>query len=289
MEAVSGEVYGHFAAGASGEVTSVETFTTSDGLQLAYYTDDFTNPWVKAPTVLLLHAAMGSARRYFAWVPHLCRDYRVVRLDLRGHGASEVPPAERPLTLDRLVRDVVELLDHLGCEAAYVVGNSAGGYPGQQLAMTRPKRVTSLALFGSTPGLKNSQAPSWIPQIQAKGLRGFLAETIRDRLPPNADSGLVEWFLDEAAKNDPAYIGKFVLLMASYDWSGEVDRIGCPTLVVIPGAETVGSIANYDPFRRLKDVEFKTYDGLPHNICDAVPDRCAADLRDFLRRRSPAG
>ena len=262
-------------------------FTAGDGLRLAYYIDDFTNPWSQAPTVLLLHAAMGSARRYFAWVPHLARHYRVVRLDLRGHGASQVPPADRPLALDRLVADVAELLDRLGCATAHIVGNSAGGYLGQQLAMTRPERVASLCLFGSTPGLKNSQAPSWIPQIAAKGLRGFLAETIRDRLAADADPGLVEWFLDEAAKNDPAFIGRFVLLMASYDWSGEVARIACPTLVVIPGAETVGSVANYEPFRSLRDVEFRVYEGLPHNICDAVPDRCAADVRDFLTRRFP--
>lgn len=267
----------------------MNNFTTSDGLSLAYYIDDFTNPWAKAPTVLLLHAAMGSARRWFGWVPHLCRAYRVVRLDLRGHGASQVPPADRALTLERLVADVVELLDHLGLAAVHVAGNSAGGYLGQQLAMTRPERVTSLSLYGSTPGLKNSQAPSWIPQIQAKGMRGFLAETIRDRLPADADQGLVEWFLDEAAKNNPAFIGKFVLLMASYDWSGEVDRIACPTMVVIPGAETVGTLDNYEPFRRLRDVAFRVYDGLPHNICDAVPDRCAADLRDFLDRRFPPG
>jgi len=263
----------------------MERFVTSDGIGLAYYIDDFTNPWRRTETVLLLHAAMGSARRYFGWVPHLCRDWRVVRLDLRGHGASQVPPAGEALTLERLTRDVEELLDHLGCASAHIVGNSAGGYLGQQLAMTRPQRVKSLSLFGSTPGLKNSQAPSWIPQIQAKGLRGFLAETIRDRLPADAEPGLVEWFLDEAAKNDPAYIGKFVLLMASYDWSGEVERIRCPTMVVIPGAETVGSIENYQPFRQLKDVEFKTYESMPHNICDAVPDRCAEDVADFLRRR----
>ena len=265
----------------------MDTFTTSDGLRLAYHNDDFTNPWAKASTVLLLHAAMGSARRYFGWVPHLARDYRVVRLDLRGHGSSEVPPAERELTLERLTRDVVDLLDHLGLSSAHVVGNSAGGYLGQQLAMTRPERVRSLSLFGSTPGLKNSQAPSWIPQIAAKGIRGFLAQTIRDRLPSDADPGLVEWFLDEAAKNDPAYLGKFVLLMASYDWSSDVGRIACPTLVVIPGNETVGSVANYEPFRRLQDVEFHTYEGMPHNICDAVPDRCALEVRDFLRRRFP--
>jgi len=266
-------------------MTDTAFFTASDGRRLAYYSDDCTDPWREAPTLLLLHAAMGSARRYYAWVPRLCRHYRIVRMDLRGHGASEVPPADEPLTLERLVTDVVELLDHIGAGAPHIVGNSAGGYLAQQLAMTRPERVKSLMLFGSTPGLKNSQAPSWIPQIQAKGLRGFLAETIRDRLPPDADPGLVNWFLDEAAKNDPAYIGKFVLLMASYDWSGEVGRIRCPTLVVVPGGETVGSTANYQPFRQVKDVDFRIYDGLPHNICDSVPDRCAADVLDFLQRR----
>ena len=141
-------------------------------------------------------------------------------MDLRGHGASEIPAADRPLTLERLVGDVAELMDHLGCPSAHIVGNSAGGYLAQQLAMNQGERVRSLMLFGSTPGLKNSQAPTWIPQIEAKGLRGFLAETIAERLPlDQVDPGLVEWFLDEAAKNDPAYIGKFVLLMASYDWS----------------------------------------------------------------------
>ncbi|TMK32826.1 MAG: alpha/beta fold hydrolase, partial [Alphaproteobacteria bacterium] len=91
-------------------MTEALNFTASDGLSLAYYTDDFTDPSKKAPTLLLLHAAMGSARRYFAWVPHLARDWRVVRLDLRGHGRSQVPPAEQMLTLDRLVLDVAELL-----------------------------------------------------------------------------------------------------------------------------------------------------------------------------------
>jgi 3-oxoadipate enol-lactonase len=269
----------------------VETFKASDGLQLAYYVDDFTDPWKKAPILLLLHAAMGSARRYYAWVPPLSRHYRVVRMDLRGHGNSQVPTADRELTLDRLVRDVCELMDHIDCPSAHIVGNSAGGYLGQQLAMNHGARLRSLMLFGSTPGLKNSQAPSWIPQIQAKGLRPFLAETIADRLPlDKVDPGLVEWFLDEAAKNDPAYIGKLVLLMARYDWSDQVCRIACPTLVVVPGAEPIGSTANYEPFRRhVKDVEMRVYEGAPHNICDAFADRCSGDVLDFLGRRFGLG
>ena len=269
----------------------MDGFTARDGIRLAYYIDDFSEPWRSAPTLLLLHAAMGSSRRYYAWVPRLSRHYRVVRMDLRGHGNSQVPPADRELSLERLVADVAELLDHLDCRSAHIVGNSAGGYLGQQLAMTQAERVRSLMLFGSTPGLKNSQAPSWIPQIQAKGMRPFLAETIADRLPlDQVDPGLVEWFLDEAARNDPAYIGKFVLLMASCDWSDQLHRIHCPTLVVVPGAEPIGSTANYEPFGHLvKDVDMRVYEGAPHNICDAFPDRCSADVLGFLQRRFGLG
>jgi 3-oxoadipate enol-lactonase len=269
----------------------MDSFITSDGVRLGYCIDDFTDPWRTAPILLLLHAAMGSARRYYAWVPPLSRHYRVVRMDLRGHGSSEIPSPDRELTLERLVGDVAELMDHLGCASAHIVGNSAGGYLGQQLAMNHPERVRSLMLFGSTPGLKNSQAPSWIPQIQAKGMRAFLAETIADRFPlDKVDPGLVEWFLDEAAKNDPAYIGKFVLLMARYDWSDELGRIICPNMVVVPGAEPIGSTANYEPFRRLvRDVEMRVYEGAPHNVCDAFPDRCAGDVLGFLGRRFGLG
>ena len=60
-------------------MTETRRFTTSDGLSLAYYIDDFTDPWQRPATLILLHAAMGSARRYYGWVPYLCRHYRVVR------------------------------------------------------------------------------------------------------------------------------------------------------------------------------------------------------------------
>ena len=53
----------------------MESFVAGDGMRLAYHIDDFTDPWKRAPTLLLLHAAMGSARRYYAWVPTLARHY----------------------------------------------------------------------------------------------------------------------------------------------------------------------------------------------------------------------
>ncbi len=262
------------------------SFQTSDGMRIAYHVDDFTDPWTAPATLLLLHAAMGHSGRWYAAVPALSRHYRVVRMDLRGHGGSQVPPADSPLTMDRLVQDVRELLSHLGRGAVHIVGNSAGGYVAQNLAMQSPDLVRSLMLFGSTPGLKNSQAREWLPRVTKEGLRNFLAATIEDRFPPGYDPGHIEWFLDEAAKNDTAWIGRFVGLMTTLWWADELHRILCPTLLVMPGAETVGGTENYEVMRaRIPDVELIAYEGLPHNICDIAPDRCAADVLAFLARR----
>lgn len=261
-------------------------FQASDDVRLAYDITDFTDPWTEPSTLILLHAAMGSSRRFYAMVPPLCRRYQVVRMDLRGHGQSDVPPSDPPLTMDRLVQDVRELMDRLGCTRAHFVGNSAGGYVAQNLAMQSPGLVASLCLFGSTPGLKNSQASSWLPRIARQGLRDFLAETIRDRFPPGHDRRHIEWFLDEAAKNNAAYLAWFIGLMTALDWMEELGRIACPVLLVAPGAETVGDVAAYQEMRRrIPDVKLILYEGLPHNICDIVPERCAADVLTFPSNR----
>jgi pimeloyl-ACP methyl ester carboxylesterase len=136
--------------------------------------------------------------------------------------------------------------------------------------------------------LKESQALTWLPRVAREGLRNFLAATIADRFPAGHDPDNVEWFLDEAAKNDDAWIGRFVGLMATQWWMDELHRIRCPTLLVAPGAETVGHADNYEKMReRIPDAELIGYPGLPHNICDIVPDRCAADVLAFLQRRFP--
>lgn len=259
-------------------------FRSSDGVRLAYRVDDFTDPWRTPETLVLLHSAMSCGARLYAWVPRLARRYRVARLDLRGHGESQVPPPAAPLTIARLVADVLEFMDEIGCEHAHFAGASAGGYLAQRLAMDHPARVRSLALFASTPGFKSGPSAGWLPQIKARGLRAFLADTITDRFPiGSVDPGLVEWFLDQAGRNDPDYIARFITLMAQQDWSDELGRIRCPTLVVIPGLGKIGDNAAYEPMRqRIPDVTVKTYEGMPHNIFDIAPDRCVDDLLAFL-------
>ena len=264
-----------------------ELVVAGDGLRLAYHRDDFTKPWRKAQTIVLIHGACGSHRRFYSWVPRLARHYCVVRLDLRGHGDSEVPPPESELSMDRLVRDTVETLDHLGVDAVHVVGASAGGYVAQNLAIAAGARVKSLVLLGSTAGLKKSQTNTWPARIAAEGLRPFLAATIADRFPlERTDPGLVEWFLDDCSRTDPNFAARFIAHMSSLDWSDRLSEIRCPTLILVPGQETIGSNENYDVMReRIPDVQLIPYAGYPHNFFDSDPDRCIDDTLGFLDRR----
>ena len=189
--------------------------------------------------------------------------------------------------MERLVQDAAELLDHLGLRSAHIVGNSAGGYIGQQLAMTMPRARDQPDAVRLDAGPEEQPGAELAPARR----QGRPAQVPRRHdlgpLPGRStDPRHVEWFLDEAAKNDTAYIARFVGLMASLEWSDQLHRIKCPTLVVYPGAETVGSTHNYDAMRdRIPDVEVISYEGLPHNICDSVPDRCADDVLKFLEKR----
>ncbi len=263
----------------------MERFTTSDGLRLAYAVDDYTDPWRKSPTVVLLHAAMGNSRRFYAWVPHLARDFRVVRLELRGHGESAQPGAGQ-LTFERLGLDVVELLDHLGADQVHLAGSSAGAFISQHVAIHYPQRVATLACFAATPGMKKGTQDyaGWVARIGAHGVAAFLRETIADRIDVSkVEPGFIDWFIAESARAPVPVLARFVPLMAGVDLTPELPRIRCPTLAVVPGGDPIHTVDEYRALERaIPDCEFIVYEGLPHNITDAVPDRCALELKRFL-------
>jgi 3-oxoadipate enol-lactonase len=263
-----------------------QTFKTSDGIRLHYVIDDFTDPWKSADTLVLLHSAMSSARRYYPLVPALSRHYRVVRLDLRGHGESEVPAADSVLDMPRLVRDVHELFDALGVSKVHLLGNSAGGYVAQNVAIRHPERVKSLLLFGSTTGLKGTSATTWIPRVQKEGLRPFLEDTIAYRFDiDKTDPGVVKFFLDEVEKNNIGFIARFVPLMTTVDTSNDLPKIKCPALVVIPGKEVSTGERNYDAMKKIADCTIIDFPGIAHNMMDSIPDECAEVALKFLQER----
>ena len=269
--------------------TDMQSFVSSDGLTLRYVIDDYTDPWREPETVVLLHAAMGSSRRFYAWVPHLARDYRVVRLDLRGHGESGAPRPDQ-MSFERLGQDAIELMDHLGLQRTNLAGSSAGAIISQSVAIKHPDRVKTLASFAAPPGMKVGRQDynGWLAKIGAKGVAAFLRETIADRMDlSRVEPGFVEWFIAEAARNKVESLALFVSTVAVVDLTPDLKKIQCPTLVVVPGADPIHRIDEYQLLEReIERCEFVVYEGLPHNITDTVPDRCAMDLLRFLKSQN---
>jgi 3-oxoadipate enol-lactonase len=271
---------------------AIQTFKASDGLTIAYALDDYTNPWQPADTLILIHAAMGSSKRFYAWVPHLARDFRVVRIDMRGHGQTEIPGPGQ-LDQQRIVKDIIELADHVGAKRFHVAGSSAGAIVAEKVAIDYPDRVLSLAAFAGTGGIRHAlqDQNSWVKRIGEKGLAAFLRETIADRVDlASADPGFVEWFIAESAKTPVAVLQRFVPMMREFVVIDDLHRIRCPVLAVAPGGDPIHTVDNYRALpHRIPGCEFIVYEGLPHNITDAVPDRCAEDLKRFLLQHSSKG
>jgi 3-oxoadipate enol-lactonase len=266
-------------------------FKASDGLEIAYALDDYTDPWRKADTVILVHAAMGSSTRFHAWVPHLAGDFRIVRIDMRGHGRTEVPGPDQ-LSQERIVNDIADLADHVGARHFHVGGSSAGAVVAEKVAIDYPDRVLTLGAFAGTGGIKHGlqDQTTWVQKIGEKGLAAFLRETIADRVDlKTAKPGFVDWFIAESSKTPVDLLARFVPMMRRFEVLDDLHRIRCPTLAIAPGGDPIHKVEDYRVLQeRIPNCEFIVYDGLPHNITDAVPDRCAEDYRRFLLRHVSA-
>ncbi|MFI7548594.1 alpha/beta fold hydrolase [Micromonospora sediminimaris] len=94
--------------------------------------------------VVLLHAGIADRRMWRDQIAPLATRHRVIALDLRGYGESELPPSAFAHH-----DDVVGLLDALGLASAALVGCSFGGAVAIDTALAHPHRVSALALLGA--------------------------------------------------------------------------------------------------------------------------------------------
>lgn len=121
-------------------------FTSSDGLNL-HYTD------AGAGMPLLCLAGLTRTGADFDYVrPHL-PPCRMITLDYRGRGQSDWDPHWQNYTLPIEIRDVMELLDHLGLARVAILGTSRGGLNAMGLAAAAPDRLIGAALNDVGPEL----------------------------------------------------------------------------------------------------------------------------------------
>jgi len=116
-------------------------------------------------TPLLMGHSLGcSIRMWDPQMPVLESQYRVVRIDMRGHGDSDAPVG--PYTLDELADDVIGVMDHLGIQRCHWVGLSIGGMYGQSLLLRYPERFLSAVLCDTASFMPPEAIAAWQDRIE---------------------------------------------------------------------------------------------------------------------------
>ncbi len=141
--------------------------------------------------VLFLHFGNACAAVWDLVIPHFVDRYRVLRLDLRGHGRSDQPPDG--YAIENLARDVVGVLDALGIDQTHIVGSSMGAEVAASLAAQWPDRVRTLVLEGA---FQNAFGRDSIYGEPSEALLADLRATRAARPPlvgDTPDEVLAEW------------------------------------------------------------------------------------------------
>jgi 3-oxoadipate enol-lactonase len=214
--------------------------TTGDNVRIAYRFDG-----AEHLPVLILSNSIGTS--YHMWdgeVDALSQHFRVLRYDARGHGKSSVPAGA--YSLDRLGRDVLEMMDALGIRRAHFLGLSLGGFIGQWLGIHAPERLDRLILSNTAAHL--GPATVFDERIAAVRAAPDMRET--------AEGFLANWFPQQMLDAGGPVIDKFRAMLLATDREGlaglfaavrdadlrrTIRLIEAPTLVIAGRDDTVTS------------------------------------------------
>lgn len=220
-----------------------------------------------APVVCLLHTLSSDMGVWADQVaPLLGAGYRVLRIDMRGHGGSA--PVEADYAMADLAADVVAVLDYLGIARVHLGGVSIGGMIGQQLALDHPDRLVSLLLSGTS-----AQA---VPGGRAMWDARFAAIAAANSVSAIAEATMERWFTADFRARRPerwrhihgtvgacpvhGYVGGAMAIIA-FDVLDRLGAVRVPTLVICggddPGTPAAGNrlIAERIPGARYHEIE----------------------------------
>lgn len=177
--------------------------TTGDGCRIRYR---FDGP--EGAPVLLLSNSLGTDMEM--WAPQMAdwtRDFRVLRYDQRGHGGSDAPVGA--YSMDRLGRDVVEMLDMLQLAKVHFCGLSLGGMVGQWMGVYAPEMIDRLVLANTSSWM--GPPSGWDARIALVRAQG---------MTPLAQASVERWFTADFASTMPNAIAPIVSTLTVTDPGG---------------------------------------------------------------------
>ena len=193
-----------------------------------------------APLVLL-HGSLTSHRvwQVYGYVDALRSDHQLILIDARGHGESEKPTTRDAYAMDRLVGDVIAVLDACEITRAAYCGYSLGGRVGFGLAIHAPNRIRALIAGGASHrpqrgALDRLIYPGCVDTIETEGIEAFLgrwSELLGRAIGP----AVAQTFLD----NDPRMLVPFLRQIDREPGFDEraVARIQLPVLLFAGGRD----------------------------------------------------
>ncbi len=217
-------------------------FTTGDGAQIYYEESGSGEP------VVLVHGWAVTHEFFKFQTAELEKKYRVIALDLRGHGRSDRSEiTEYNLTIGRLAQDIHELVEHLGLKQVTFMGWSMGVIVlYDYIRQYGCDNVRRMILIDMSPKTVNSedwtygQARNEVPAATMGWLNICVtdwkqaAEIFGPLMCENAqprDPSLLEWALERTRNNVPHVMTSLVISMSAQDYRDLLPKITCPTLL----------------------------------------------------------
>lgn len=256
-----------------------------------YYTDQG-----EGEPVLLIHGLGSSCRDWEHQVPALLPDYRVLCLDMRGHGRSDKPTSG--YSVKTFAADCLAFISYMQLEKPHIVGISMGGMIAFQLATDQPEVPASLTIVNSGPELIPRRPKEYLLVAQrlffahvlplsavAKGL----AKTL---FPKPEQQEIRETFESRWLENDRrAYLAS---LRALVGWgvSEHLGRISCPVLVISADQDYTPVEKKREYVSHLGDAQLVVIEDSRHGTPIDQADKFNTVLLDFLGQSgsaAPAG
>ncbi len=109
------------------------------------------------PAVVLLHGFTGDHTTWKSLSNKLKDSFRVVSIDLLGHGGTDSPSNPELYEMTNAAKDIILIMDHLGIDSAHFLGYSMGGRLALGTAIMYPDRIKTLMLESASPGLRSKK------------------------------------------------------------------------------------------------------------------------------------